>query len=185
VSLTDFLTTVVRVLEESGVPYMLTGSLAAAYYAMPRATQDLDVVVDAPLARIDQAVDRLLESGLYVSREAAHAAYRTRGQFNAVDAERGWKVDLIIRKDRSFSLEEFSRRSSATVLGVEVSLTRIEDLILAKLEWSRLGESELQRRDVVQLLEAPWASLDRSYLERWVEELGLRAEWTEVLGQVS
>ncbi|MBI4519470.1 MAG: hypothetical protein HY701_01420 [Gemmatimonadetes bacterium] len=103
----------------------------------------------------------------------------------AVDAERGWKVDFIIRKDRSFSLEEFSRRRPATVLGVDVSLTRVEDLILAKLEWSRLGESELQRRDVVQLLEAPWASLDRSYLERWVEELGLRAEWTEVLGWVS
>lgn len=38
--------TVVGILDETGVPYMLTGSLAAAYYATPRATQDVDVVID-------------------------------------------------------------------------------------------------------------------------------------------
>jgi hypothetical protein len=45
VSLAGFLKTIVGILEDSRVPYMLTGSLAAAYYAMPRATQDVDFVI--------------------------------------------------------------------------------------------------------------------------------------------
>ena len=38
-SLTEFLHRVIRILDEAGVPYMLTGSLASAFYAIPRATQ--------------------------------------------------------------------------------------------------------------------------------------------------
>jgi hypothetical protein len=60
----------------------------------------------------------------------------SQGQFSAIDADRGWKADLIIRKARSFSVTEFARRHEATLLGVEVSLTRLEDLILAKLDFT-------------------------------------------------
>ncbi len=55
-SLTTFLQRVVEVLDEAGVPYMLTGSLAAAYYAVPRATQDIDVVIETGEQGIDQLV---------------------------------------------------------------------------------------------------------------------------------
>ena len=46
-SVAAFLRQVAEILDEAGVPYMLTGSLASAYYAVPRATQDLDVVIAA------------------------------------------------------------------------------------------------------------------------------------------
>lgn len=180
-TLSDLLTRVVTILEDARVPYMLTGSLAAAYYALPRATQDVDLVVDATPAQLDAVVDRLLEEGFYVSREAAHEAHRTRGQFNAIDPEAGWKIDVILRKDRPFSVREFSRRRPAVLLGLEVPLASLEDLILAKLEWSTVGESELQRRDVVQLLETAGDSLDGAYLEEWVANLGLGEEWREIL----
>ena len=104
-----------------------------------------------------------------------------RGQFNAIDPDRGWKVDLIIRKDRPFSVHEFERRDSASVLGVEVALASVEGVILAKLEWSRLGDSELQRSDVVQLLERRAADLDHGYIDRWAGELGLLDDLAEAL----
>ena len=179
------LTLVVQVLEEAGVPYMLTGSLAGAYYALPRATQDADFVIDAPRAQLGAILDGLEARGLYVSREAAEEAFQVRGQFNAIDPERGWKIDLIFRKDRPFSEEEFARRRPASLLGVAVALTTLEDLILAKLEWSRTGESELQQRDVLQLVESGWPGLDLSYIERWVEELGLGAAWAAILRRAS
>jgi hypothetical protein len=40
-SLAAILRAVVEVLQECGVPYMLTGSLDGAYYALPRSTQDM------------------------------------------------------------------------------------------------------------------------------------------------
>jgi hypothetical protein len=184
VSLNDLLKGVVEVLQECRIPFMLTGSLAGSYYAIPRATQDADLVVDPGPEDITALVERLQERGLYVSEGAAREAFRSRGQFNAIDARIGWKADLIIRKDRPFSVQEFSRRRPATVLGVEVSLASREDLILAKLEWAKMGESSLQRRDAMQLVEAGWESLDTEYIAKWAAELGVDAAWESVLEQV-
>lgn len=182
-SIASFLQRVAHILEEAGVPYMLTGSLAAAYYATPRATQDIDVVIDAREEGIEKRVQEFLNAGLYVDREAALDAWRAHSQFNAVDPESGWKVDLIVRKDRSFSKTEFERRQRADLLGIEVSLASLEDVLIAKLEWARMGDSELQRGDVVRLLERGRDQLDRAYLEKWIAELGLQEEWSSVLTQ--
>ena len=184
-SLTAFLRKVVEILDEAGVPYMLTGSLAAAYYAVPRATQDLDVVIEAEEPGLDQIVRGLSEAGCYVDREAALEAHRTHGQFNAIDPTSGWKADLIVRKDRVYSRVEFGRRQRVTILDVEVEIASLEDVLIAKLEWSRLGDSALQRRDVLQLLERTWAQIDRAYVEKWVTELGLQSEWADARAQVA
>lgn len=180
-SITSFLQRVAQILEASGVPYMLTGSLAAAYYATPRATQDIDVVIDTQEEGIERLVQGFLDAEFYVDREAALAAWRTQGQFNAIDPDSGWKVDLIVRKDRSFSRTEFERREPADLLGIEVSLASLEDVVIAKLEWAQMGDSELQRTDVVRLLELSGSRVDRAYLEKWVAELGLQNEWSSIL----
>jgi hypothetical protein len=159
---------------------MLTGSLASAYYGTPRATQDVDLVIDPGERQLDRLVDLLLDGGLYVSRDAAAEALAQGGQFNVIDSSTGWKADLIIRRAREFSRIEFSRRQSTFLFGVEVGLTTHEDLIIAKLEWSELGDSELQRRDIVQLLEAGGNSLDRKYLTKWIAELGLEEAWAKL-----
>lgn len=176
-SLAAFLQEVVGVLEAARVPYMLTGSLAAAYYATPRATQDIDVVVAPDEAGVRRVVEGLSAAGYYVDVGAALEALKTRGQFNAVDPDTGWKVDLIVRRGRDFSRTEFQRRTAASLLGVEVSLASLEDVLLAKMEWAKLGDSELQRRDVVQILERASERLDVPYVERWVQKLGLADEW--------
>lgn len=168
---------VVRMLDDCGIPYMLTGSLAAAYYATPRATKDIDIVFESDETRLSRLTTQLHEAGLYVDEEAALEALRTEGQFNAIDPASGWKIDLIVRKERPFSRAEFERRETATVLGIDAALASLEDVLIAKLEWSKLGDSELQRRDVVELLERAWERLDQAYIERWVVPLGLEAEW--------
>ncbi len=183
-SLAAFLRRVAEILDEAGVPYMLTGSLASAYYAVPRATQDLDVVIATEEPGIERIVQGLLTAGCYVDRDAALEARRTHGQFNAIDPESGWKVDLIVRRDRPYSRTEFERRERVTLLGVEVAVASLEDVLIAKLEWGRLGDSALQRRDVVQLLERTWEQLDQSYLKKWVTELALQSEWDEARMQV-
>jgi hypothetical protein len=66
-----------------------------------------------------------------------------------------------------------------------VTIASLEDVLIAKLEWSRLGDSALQRRDVLQLLERRWEQIDRSYVEKWVTELGLRSEWEDAVSQVA
>jgi hypothetical protein len=183
-SLEAFLRRVVEVLDEAGVAYMLTGSLAAAFYAVPRATQDVDVVVETELEGIDRLVQGFLAAGWYTDRDAAVEAWRSQGQFNTIDPESGWKADFIVRKDREYSREEFGRRERISLLGVEMPIASLEDVLISKLEWSRLGDSALQRRDVIQLVDRTWDQLDHAYLDRWIPNLGLESEWESARSEV-
>ena len=50
---------------------MLTGSLAAASNATPRATRDVDAVIETDAAGIERIVEGFLHAGCYIDREAA------------------------------------------------------------------------------------------------------------------
>lgn len=183
-SLAAFLQKVVEILDEAGIQYMLTGSLAAAYYAVPRATQDIDLVLETESEGVVRLVGGLLAEGWYVDKDAALEAQRSRGQFNTIDPDSGWKADFLVRKERPYSLEEFGRRQRISILGVDVAVASVEDVLISKLEWALLGDSALQRRDVVQLLERSWTRLDHTYLQKWIAQLGLEPEWDAACAQV-
>jgi hypothetical protein len=55
--------------------------------------------------------------------------------------------------------------------------TRRANAIVAKLEWSKLGDSERQLRDATGMLAARRSTLDLAYTERWVHELGIEEQW--------
>lgn len=180
-SVEDFFRRLVAALEQAGMPYMLTGSFASAHHGTPRSTQDIDLVI-APTADQLRALLRLLpETEYYVSEESALGALRRRGQFNVLGLKSGWKVDLILRKDREFSRTEFSRRETVEMMGRQVAVATAEDVLLAKLEWSKAGGSERQLEDAAGILQARGEELDRAYVEGWVAELGVEGQWERVL----
>lgn len=170
---------VVALLDDAGVPFMVAGSFASTAHGLPRTTQDLDLVINPPsAAALDALVASMAPDDYYVDPDAAREALGRRLMFNVVDQATGWKVDLIIRKNRPFSREEFARRTIASLLGVPVFLATAEDTVVAKLEWSKLaGGSERQRRDVAGILAASGDVLDRSYVERWARSLDSEDEW--------
>lgn len=176
---------IVEALDASGIPHMVAGSFASTYHGEPRATHDIDLVIDPSREQIQRFVRGLDPAQYYVSAEAAQEAWTRRGQFNVVDLASGWKVDLIVRKDRPFSREEFSRREPASMLETRVFVATAEDTILAKLEWARLGGSERQLRDVIGVLEMRGADLDRAYIRRWARELDVEALWERVQAEVA
>ena len=160
-------------LEGCGIDYMLTGSFASNMHGVPRTTYDADIVIEIEPGSLDEFV-RSLGNEFYASREAAREALSSRSMFNVIHLESGFKVDFIIRKPRPFSKEEFSRREKGLLLGESRWFATPEDVILAKLEWSRLGESERQFGDAVNVAKVQKEELDRSYLEKWAKELGIQ-----------
>jgi hypothetical protein len=175
---------IITALDAQGIPHMLAGSFASAHHGVPRTTHDIDLVIDPTKPALDRFVRGLDPERFYVSVDAADEAWRRRGQFNVVDLDSGWKIDLIIRKERPFSHEEFRRRTPTTLLGTAVFVATAEDTVLAKLEWARLGESERQLRDVVGVLEMRGDQLDRHYVERWARELGVEELWVRARAEV-
>jgi hypothetical protein len=164
-------------LNRSGIPYMLSGSFASAYYGAPRSTQDIDLVIEATPAQLRAFVSSLPNNEYYADEDAALEAHKGRSMFNVIDLASGWKIDLIIRKLRPFSEEEFRRRQRAILHGVPIFVVTAEDLVVSKLEWSNLAQSQRQIQDAAAILRVRWAELDAAYLGKWILELDLGNEW--------
>lgn len=96
-----------------------------------------------------------------------------------IDVQTGWKADLIVRKDRPFSREEFGRRLPAQIGDIGLYVATAEDTILAKLEWRKVSESEQQLRDVVGVLCTQ--DVDGDYLRHWADDLGISRSLGEAL----
>jgi len=178
----DSLARVITLFDRLAIPYMLTGSVASSYHGRPRATHDADVVIDPTPEQVDQLVQALVDDGFYVDLDRAREALRHRGQFNAIETRHACKIDLIMRRDRLFSREEFSRRQRADLTFMRaVALVTPEDAILSKLEWARKsGDSQKQLADAASIVDLNSTNIDRPYIERWARELGVLDLWREL-----
>jgi hypothetical protein len=167
-------------LAQAGISYMLTGSVAMAWYAQPRQTRDIDLVVELPESRVADFV-QAFAADFYVDADVARDEVRRLGMFNMIQEAFVVKVDVILRKGDPYSREAFGRRRTIEIVpGTHVSIISAEDLVLAKLAWAAAGESDLQLRDVRNLLSSV-TDLDHAYLSHWAPSLGL----AELLQKVS
>ena len=139
-----FLRRVIDEFERHSLEHRVAGSLASTHHGRPRTTLDLDVVIDGPREGVLGSAMALSVDPFYASPEAAAEAWDRRATFSVIDTDSGWKIDLICRKNRPFSREEFARRMPATIAGVPVMMASAEDTIIAKLEWARASSSERQ-----------------------------------------
>jgi hypothetical protein len=168
----DFLLDLARSLEEAGIPFMVAGSHGSSFYGQPRATNDVDLVIDPTPTQLDKLL-ALLGPRYYVSATAARDALRQHGMFNVLDVAAGWKADVIVRKDRPFSAEEFRRRRTGKVLGHPLPMAAPEDVVLTKLEWDQITPSERQVKDALHIILVQGPRLDRAYLRHWAQALGV------------
>jgi hypothetical protein len=165
----DVIRDVTRRLTNVGIPHMLTGSLAMNYYTVPRMTRDVDFVVEVTATDIEKIISAF-GPDYYVDRISVSRAISHERSFNMIHNEAFIKVDCIIRKASEYRQLEFSRRQQVELSGSPVWLVSKEDLIISKLDWARESHSELQLRDVKNLLAS---GFDVEYLDRWASKLEL------------
>ena len=165
------LAAVVSRLDGAQIPYMISGTIAANYYGVPRSTADLDLVVQLAPGDVQRIV-RLFEDEFVVSSEAVREAVTHGTQFNLIHRRLIVKVDMIMRKHDDFGDEEFARRRRTMIAGTDAWMISPEDLILYKLLWSRATHSEMQWRDIRGLV-AVQLGLDEVYLEQWARRIGV------------
>jgi len=156
-------------LDHAAIPYMLTGSLAMAYYARPRMTRDIDLVVALDAGDV-ATLTRSLDQTYHADADALAEAFRMRRPCNVIHLPTVVKIDLIPRKEGDYRRIEFERRVMVAFAGIDLWIVSPEDLILSKLDWAKDTHSDLQLRDVRHLLETP---RDDAYLNGWAARLGL------------
>lgn len=166
----EFFRWIVAALENADIPYMIAGSLGSTFYGEYRATNDVDIVIAPTEQQLASFVENLGEE-FYISESAARNAFQRRSMFNVIHPDTGSKADLVLCKNRPFSVEEFGRRIQVEFLGTSICIASAEDIILSKLEWSRMSGSERQFRDALGVAKVNWGDLDLDYLRKWAAEL--------------
>jgi hypothetical protein len=178
----QFLEHLVTCLEELKIPYVVVGSVASSVHGDPRSTKDFDIVIQVSAADLEALIARL-QSTCYVSPEAAKEALLHRSMFNVMDLEDWWKADLIIHDFTPFEASKLQRGVQLAFSGVSLRCLTPEDSILSKLKWAKMGSSEYQMRDALNVARVQWDKLDLEYLAWWARELGVEHRLRDVLEQ--
>lgn len=166
----DILKDVVNKLDEVGIPYMLTGSFALNYYATPRMTRDIDIIIELYRSGIDKLFTQFSED-YYINKDVIVESIEYQSLFNILHRESYLKIDFIIKKRDEYRINEFQRRVKVKYDGIDVFIVSKEDLILSKLIWAKAGNSDYQLRDVENLLLTEY---DKEYLDLYIEKLELK-----------
>ena len=166
---------VTKAFEALRIPYLLGGSMASAFYGVARSTLDVDIVADIRLAQASELV-AALGADFYADGEMIRNAIQHRSCFNLIHLETMFKVDVFISKDRPFDRMQFERRVEQVIAVTpeqKAFVATAEDIILAKLEWYRLGNeiSDRQWQDILGVLKVQAGRLDLDYLRQWADEL--------------
>lgn len=168
---------VVDELDRLRVRHYVGGSVASSIHGVGRSTLDVDVVAELDEATSLSLID-VLQSEFYVSKETVLNAVRRRSCFNLIHLATSFKVDVFVSQGREFD-RSVQDRAVEDVVGESGSLSApiatAEDIILLKLEWYRLGNetSERQWSDLTTVAKLQGKQLDREYLRRWADELGV------------
>src|SRR5437879_1510570 len=171
----DLLVDCLRRLNQTGITYYLTGSMASNYWGIPRTTHDLDFVIQMPPSAVPRIV-QAFSGDFYLEEATVRAAYQPPNQFNAIDTRSALKVDFWLPKPKPFDREMLRRRVSVTLFGEPAWICTAEDVILHKLVWNRISPSDRQLGDAAGVVAVQAEALQKDYLRQWGRELKLSAE---------
>jgi len=159
-------------LNKSKIPYLISGSIAANYYTIPRMTRDIDIVVELKKDAIDAFI-KLFEKDFYADKEMIKNEVSRCGMFNLIHEKYVVKIDFIIWKDTDFQKSMFLRKREISIQNNKMQLISAEDLVLAKLLWAKDSRSEMQLKDVQNIVKTV-DNLDLNYIGNWVIKLKLQ-----------
>lgn len=169
----DILKDITKKFEHLNIQYMLTGSLAMSYYAQPRMTRDIDLVVNI-LPTVVKKMESAFTPDYYFSIESVNDAIEREFIFNLIHTESSIKIDCIIRKKNDYRQTEFERKQKIRLADFEVYIVSKEDLIISKLIWYKDSGSELQKKDIKNLLGSGY---DEIYFSKWIKKLNLEKQF--------
>lgn len=184
--ITAFLKLILDALKASKVEYLIGGAIAEWAWGEPRATQDLDIVINLPVKAIGRFSKELEKRNMLVPADIILDTMmedRADIPLNAIHMYSGLKADLYLMRDGDELRQGAFQRRLLVDYGPpigEVYVHSPEDLILYKLMYLGLSGQPKHARDIAAILKAKKGQLDYGYIESWVVRLGLISVWQEI-----
>src|SRR5690242_6237886 len=186
-----FLKLVLEALDAAGVEYLIGGVIAEWAWGEPRATQDIDIVINLPVKAAGKLSKELEKRDMLVPAEIILDTMledRADIPINAIHMYSGLKADLYpVRSGDDLRLSAFQRRQKVDYgppIG-HVYIHSPEDLILYKLIYFGISHQSKHSRDIAAILRAKKDQIDFGYIEEWTTRLGLSSLWKELLDTIT
>ena len=180
----ESLKNVIQALDQDGIQYMITGSLASSLQGEPRSTHDIDMVIAIEESKVHQLMEAFPPPNFYLDEDSILDAINRQSMFNLIDVNVGDKVDFWILTEEPFDQSRFSRKISEEFTGLKMQVSTPEDTILAKLRWAKLsGGSEKQFTDALRVYGVQYGKLNIDYLKHWVKELDVESLWKRLVNE--
>ncbi|MBC8508076.1 MAG: hypothetical protein ISR58_05370 [Anaerolineales bacterium] len=186
----DFVKLVLAALNAAEIPYMIGGAVAAWAWGEPRATRDLDVVVQVPIEAVNRLSEELTARDILVPPDIIlNQLLEDRADIpiNAIHMHSGYKADIYLTREGDALRKEAFRRRKQVDLGPEIGnvyLHTPEDLIIYKLWYYSLSQQTKHLRDITAIVNTLGNELDQIYIRRWAEEKEILTLWNELSGQI-
>jgi hypothetical protein len=113
---TRVLRSLAELLDDVGVAYAVGGSLASSQYGEPRATNDVDVLIDLLPARVSAFV-KALQKDYDVWEDSVRAALRAGSSFGVLHREDLLKVDFYPATSDLLDRRQLERRRPVFLTG--------------------------------------------------------------------
>ena len=182
----ELLRKVAESLDKLAISYFVTGSMATIAYGEPRMTNDIDMIVVLPLAKVAAFCEQFPEPEYHCWPESVREAVRQHRQFNILHPGSGLKVDVIIPAENEFNRSRLSRvRRVFVSKDFSAWFASPEDVILKKLEYFREGGSDKHLRDIAGVLKLLGSRIDQEYLEEWLMKLQLTDQWQKLTAHLA
>ena len=184
--ITGFIKLILEALKASKVDYMIGGAIAEWAWGEPRATQDLDVVINLPIKSIGKFSKELEKRDMLVPANIIlDAIAEDRGDIplNAIHMHSGLKADLYLMREGDALRQSAFQRRILIYYGSPIGKVYVhspEDLILYKLMCLGMSGQPKHARDIAAILKANRDKLEFEYIEAWVVQLGLGSTWKEL-----
>jgi hypothetical protein len=164
---------VIDALNSLQIPYMLVGSLSSNFYAIPRATQDADFVVQLETGMISSLIERL-GPAFQLNRQMTFETVTMTGRYVLHLADNPFSIELFLLSDDPHDLERFARRQHEQVLNRDVVIPTVEDVIITKLRWSHSGRRLKDIEDVENVIAVQRDRIDWPYVTSWCDRHATR-----------
>jgi len=167
-------------LNRLGMPYMVTGAVAAIVYGEPRLTHDIDVVLEMGAEGIADLLAAFPLEEFYTPPEETlrtEAGRPSQGHFNIIHHETGFKADVYPMGEDPLHRWAMARRNPVDVHGTTYHIAPPEYVILRKLQYHAEGGAGKHVRDILAMLAVCGDRIDTQEIQRWAGELGLQQAW--------
>ncbi|MBL8091322.1 MAG: hypothetical protein KF758_03005 [Anaerolineales bacterium] len=190
ITIVDFLKLILDALKETNVDYIIGGAIAEWAWGEPRATQDVDIVINLPIKSINQFSKELEKRNMLVPADIILNAMiedRADTPLSAIHMYSGIKADLYLLKEGDALRESAFQRRRLVDFGKPIGKVFVhspEDLILYKLMYLGLSGQPKDIRDISAILRAKSNEIDFEYITHWAKQLNLVSIWSEIVGNI-